>query len=76
MKTKKTLIFLICFAATFSAMFVILSFFVFSVKLSFWVSPLYFITESLKKAAGVKFSVSFAAGAIAATAGVKITKKE
>lgn len=75
MNKRKSIIFVICFAAAFLIMFTILNLFVFRVKLSFNVNPMYFISESLKKMIPLKLLISSAAGLITGFIGLKINKE-
>lgn len=75
MSKRKTVIFLICFAAAFLITFIILNLFVFRVKLSFNIDPMYFISASLRKMMPLKLSISSAAGIITGFIGLKIDKE-
>ena len=74
MNKRKFALFLVCFVAVFLITFIILNLFVFRVKLSFRIDPMYFISASLEKMMPLKLLISSAAGLIAGFIGLKIEK--
>lgn len=76
MNTKRLGLFILTFAAVFALMFIILNLFVFRVKLSFNIEPMYFITASLKKMPLIKIAISSAAGLIAGGVYLKLKNNQ
>lgn len=75
MNIRKFTVFLICFITIFLITFIILNLFVFRVKLSFQIDPMYFISASLEKMMPLKLLISSAAGMITGLIGLKINKE-